>query len=681
MLLTEIHESPLTLKGVGPSFIEALKKIGIQTIGDLLQLYPKDWEDRSIFNYLGDYNKTKKIRVKAIVLSHSWIGLGAKRTLKITIADDLSNKATLVCFNRNFLQNTYPIKSKVIVTGVFYKYRNNITSSSFELEKEGSEYKGILPIYPIIEGISNKKLFSVIKQALNEYIEKIDSDLPKTVISSYNLIEKSNVLLSMHSPKNMDDVEKARYTLIFEELFFFQYTAIIRYVKRRNTLPKEMDFLTFSYLQNNIKLSTLQKHLIKRLAFALTDDQIKATLEINRDLESNIPCSRLIQGDVGSGKTLVSFLAATYAIEKKWQVAFLAPTELLGMQHAEKAAFLLQPLGINIAFLSGNVKTKERNILLKQLENGNINLIIGTHAIFSENVKYKNLKLVIIDEQQKFGVLQREALLKKGIQNENILPHLIMMSATPIPRSLALSIFGDTDISTIKTMPNGRLPIKTYIAKSEKAQSVYDFVKNELKKGRQAYFIYPLIEESDTLKFKAVEKMKQELSIYFKDFKVSSITSNTEEENQKHIMQAFIEGKINILVATSIIEVGVDVPNASCIVIEDAQNFPLTTLHQMRGRVGRGNIQSYCILIYENHLTKNAYKRLKIMKETTDGFKIAEEDLKIRGPGDIIGTEQSGYLGFKFANPQKDYYILLKAREAAINYISTEMKQTHNSNI
>ena len=620
MLLANLTKSPSSLKGVGPSFVESLKKLKVETIGDLLQLFPRNWQDKTEFNYLSEYKEKDVLHIKATILAHSWFGFGKKKTLKILIEDDLSNKAHLVCFNRGFLQNGFPPLSQVVITGSFSRKYGELSSSSFEIEKEAEAFLGILPIYPLVEGLTQKRLSKVIKEALDEYISLIESDLPKSVISSYNIIEKKDVLKFMHSPKTIEEIEKARYSLVFEELFFFQYAQIMRYFKRKKRLPNIK-------APQNVKngFSPLQEALTKRLKFSLTDDQKHTVFEINQDLDENIPSSRLIQGDVGSGKTLTSFLAILYAIEKNWQVAFLAPTELLALQHAENASKLLSPLGVQVAFLSGNVKTKGRTLLLKELEKGNVDVIIGTHAIFSNDVKYNNLRLVIIDEQHKFGVLQREALLKKGIKDDGSLPHLIMMSATPIPRSLALSIFGDVDVSTIKTMPYGRKPIKTYLAESSKAIRVYNFVKTELKKGHQAYFIYPLIEENETSSFKAVKTMEEELKSVFSDFTIASITSKTLEDDQKLIMKDFIEGKTNILIATSIVEVGVDVPNATCMVIEEAQNFPLTTLHQMRGRVGRGCEQSYCILLYKNKLTENAYLRLKIMKETNDGFKLQKK--------------------------------------------------------
>lgn len=661
----------MELKGVGHSFLEALQKLGVNTIGDLLQLYPRAWEDRTSFNSLEEYSAKEKLRIKAMVISHSWFGMGAKRTLKITVEDNLSNKAQLICFNRPFLQNLFPINSQVVITGIFYKYRNEISSSSFDLEKERDAISGIIPIYPLVEGLSQKKLSSIIKQAMDKYIDDIESDVPKNILDKKGLPEKKEVLRCMHAPSSMKELSLSRHALVFEELFLLQLANIRRYIERRKTLPHTQ------YIQKkNASLayfSPLQRSLIKRLKFNLTKDQITAVLEINTDLQSNIPSVRLLQGDVGSGKTLVAFLTAIYAVEQKWQVAFLAPTELLAIQHANKAATLMAPLGINIAFLSGNVKTRGRARLLKELKEGNIDIIIGTHAIFSKDVEYKNLKLAIIDEQHKFGVMQREALLKKGSDEEGrILPHLIMMSATPIPRSLALSVFGDIDVSLIKTMPSSRKKIKTYLAQSEKYERVYTFVKEELKKSHQAYFIYPLIESNPELSFKAVEEMKKTLSVYFNGYNVRAITSKTDDGEQKEIMSEFINGNIHILVATSIVEVGVDVPNATCIVIEEAQNFPLVTLHQMRGRVGRGKEQSYCILLYKKKLTKNAYKRLKIIRDSSDGFVIAEEDLKIRGPGNVMGVEQSGYLGFRFADPIKDYDVMLEAREEAILYMKEQ---------
>jgi len=416
----------------------------------------------------------------------------------------------------------------------------------------------------------------------------------------------------------------------------------------------------------NENISQLQQNLIERLSFSLTAGQKNAVMEINRDMSSNIPMARLLQGDVGCGKTLVSFLAALRAVEDKGQAAIMAPTELLARQHAENAARLLEPLGISIAFLTGNVKSKGRKELLKNLAIGNIDIIAGTHALFSKDVEYKNLKLVVIDEQHRFGVTQRALIMEKGQQ-----PDLLMMSATPIPRTLALTVFGDMDVTVIKDMPVGRKPVITHLAKESNEKKVYDFVRNELEKGRQAYFVYPLIEGGEEIK-DAVSMAQRLGKEVFPKYKTALIHSKLPEEEKKHIMDDFRKGEIKILAATSVVEVGVDVPNAVCMVIEHAERFGLSALHQLRGRVGRGEEQSYCFLVFSNDLTEEGKTRLKVMLENNDGFVIAEEDLKLRGPGQIAGTEQSGYLVLGIANPIRDMEILERARNEVFSILEND---------
>jgi ATP-dependent DNA helicase RecG len=381
--------------------------------------------------------------------------------------------------------------------------------------------------------------------------------------------------------------------------------------------------------------------------------------------------ARLLQGDVGSGKTLVSFLAALRAVDNGGQAALLAPTELLARQHAENAARFLEPLGLRIAFLTGNIKAAGRKDLLQHLAAGEIDIAVGTHALFSKDVSYKNLQLVIIDEQHRFGVTQRALIMAKGANGRN--PHLLMMSATPIPRTLAMTVFGDMDVSVITDMPPGRKPVITHLARESSEDRVYDFVRGKLEAGSQAYFVYPLIEiddetnQKDTLFKDAVLKdavsMAQRLANkVFPGFAVALIHSKLDEEEKRQTMERFRKGEIKVLVATSVVEVGVDVPNANCMVIEHAERFGLSALHQLRGRVGRGKDQAYCFLVYSDELTEDGKARLKVMLENTDGFVIAEEDLKLRGPGQIAGTEQSGYLNLGIANPIRDIDALTKAR-------------------
>lgn len=689
MLIGEIHSPVTDISGVGSAAAAQLKKLGVQTVGDLLKLFPRNWEDRSVFHSFAERKKFQKINVLAKVAAHEWFGFGKMKTLKILAKDESGFIASLLCFNRNFLQNVYPVGSRISVYGSFYDKYNEIQSSSFEIEKAENAQSKILPVYPLTSGLGQGKLRKFIQTALKQYGTRIDNDLPAEVLLEYNLPSKSEVLFYMHEPKTMRETEIGSYALIFEELFLFQYAALSRALERRGKLPsqsiEEAEHTLISGDENILQdkkktpqFSPLQKELCARLPFELTDDQLTTIAEINADLCGKNSMARLVQGDVGSGKTLTAFFACLRIIEDGAQTAFLAPTELLARQHAENAAKLLEPAGVRLAFLTGNIKAKGRSALLRELAEGNIDLVIGTHALFSSNVKYKNLKLAVIDEQHRFGVLQRAAIIQKGIESskDGKPPHLLMMSATPIPRTLALSIFGDLDISTIKTKPLGRKPIITYVAGSGSSGRVYHFVGTEILKGRQAYFVYPIIDETETFSLKSAEQMFSELKEGFPNHRVELIHSKTPEDGQKRIMEEFKCGNVNILVATSIVEVGVDVPNASCMVIEHAERFGLSALHQLRGRVGRGGEQSYCILIYGKNLTENGRRRLEIMKETDDGFIIAEEDLKLRGPGDIGGLEQSGYLGFKMADPIRDKEILLKARAAAFKLLE---KSTANS--
>jgi ATP-dependent DNA helicase RecG len=419
--------------------------------------------------------------------------------------------------------------------------------------------------------------------------------------------------------------------------------------------------------------------LLERLPFSLTAGQIEAIGEINRDMDSPWPMARLLQGDVGSGKTLVSFLAALKAVESGGQAAIMAPTELLARQHAENAARLLEPIGIRLSFLTGNIKSAGRKELLKRLAAGEIDMAVGTHALFSQDVIYRDLQLVVVDEQHRFGVTQRSLIMAKGDQ-----PGLLMMSATPIPRTLALTVFGDLDVSVIRDMPPGRKPVKTHLAKESNEGKVYDFVRKELDAGRQAYFVYPLIGAGDgggrTADLKDAESMAERLAKeVFPKHTVALIHSKVDEEEKQRIMENFRKGNIQVLAATSVVEVGVDVPNASCMVIEHAERFGLSALHQLRGRVGRGQEQSYCFLVYsdpkeagDTSLTEDGKTRLKVMLEHNDGFIIAEEDLKLRGPGQIAGIEQSGYLSLGIADPIRDAAALERARADAFAILEAD---------
>ena len=662
MFLRSLSLPVRSIPGVGNETVPRLARLGIHSIRDLLLHYPRDWEDRTRTVPISGYRDSKVCTV-VTVLSRSWIGYGKTRTLKVYIEDE-SARAALVCFKRPRLEKMLIPGNMFKIWGSFsYKY-GEIQSTSFNLEKESinKSFGRILPVYPLSSGIKQDMLRNFIKYALDKYANDIDNELPSEIIERDNLLSKSEAVRAIHFPPSLPEIEKAKKTLIFEELFYLEVIVGRRALERR----RQKGNAPVENSQKDVGNSSLQKRLIERLPFQLTAGQKEAVAEINQDMSANIPMARLLQGDVGSGKTLVSFLAALRAVEEGAQAAIMAPTELLARQHAENAARLLEPLGVSIAFLTGNIKAAGRKELLKNLAMGNIDIVVGTHALFSKDVEYKKLKLVVIDEQHRFGVTQRSLIMTKGENTD-----LLMMSATPIPRTLALTVFGDMDASTIKDMPPGRKPVETHLTKESNEMRVYEFIRRELEQGRQAYFVYPLIDGGENIK-DAVSMADRLAKEIFPKYRVEIIHSKLNEEVKRQTMDDFRKGEVKILAATSVVEVGVDVPNATCMVIEHAERFGLSALHQLRGRVGRGQDQSYCFLIYSENLTEDGKIRLKVMLQNNDGFVIAEEDLKLRGPGQIVGTEQSGYLVLGIANPIRDTEELIRARADAFSILESD---------
>ncbi len=659
-----------------------MARLGVTTVGELLTFWPRDWDDRTVTLPLSAFHTVPKFTVRATVIAHDWFGFGRMKTLKIVIQDAEGTLAELACFNRPFLERQFPVGTPVAVHGSFQWKYGGIQSSAFEIEEEDRAEAKVLPVYSLTAGLSQATVRKLIGRALAEYGKGLDSELPEAVRTGKGLPSKAEILALMHAPASLQDADRARSALIFEEFWIFELAIGRRSIERRGRLPGLQPGGSGTEADSDaaglpaFRPTPLQKALIDRLPFDLTADQKTSLAEMNADIASPLPMARLLQGDVGSGKTLVSFLAALAVVEQKGQVALLAPTELLARQHAENASKMLEPLGVRLAFLTGNLKAAGRSRLLAELESGGIDIVIGTHALFSRGVAYKNLRFAMIDEQHRFGVLQRSAIIEKGMESNpgKTPPHLLMMSATPIPRTLALSVFGDLDVSVIRTMPAGRKPVITHLTRHGNEQNLYGFVGRELAAGHQAYFVYPLIEESEVLSLKSATTMYEHLrDRVFPGINCALIHSKVDEEEQRSIMGRFRSGEVGILVATSVVEVGVDVANATCMVIEHAERFGLSALHQLRGRVGRGNLQSYCFLVYAQNLTEDGKARLKAMHETTDGFAIAEEDLKIRGPGDIAGIRQSGYLAFNLADPVRDRDILEEARDSAFSYLLEEM--------
>ena len=666
MYLRELNQSVTVLRGAGPQVESRLARLGIYSVADLLLHYPRDYDDRSVFVSLADSVTAGRAHTVVEVLSHEWFGYGRMRTLKILVRDEGQGSAiaALLCFNRPFLEQVLPVGARAVVTGKFQFRRGELQSSSFEAEVlagGAASPQGLIPLYAATEGLQQGSLRKLMRQALRDFGSHVEDEVPAAIISRRGMAHKRGALAELHEPTSAAALAQARESLIYEELFYFQVAVARRaFSRKRDTITRHPS------------KGLLRGRLLERLPFSLTPDQEKAAAEIVADMARPHPMGRLLQGDVGSGKTLVAFLACLEAIESGGQAAMMAPTELLARQHAQTAARLLEPLGVRLAFLSGNVEDAARPPLLAALKAGEVDLVLGTHALFSDEVEYRDLRLAVVDEQHRFGVLQRLALGRKGH-----LPDLLMMTATPIPRTLALTVFGDLSVSTIRTMPPGRKPIETHLARAGNEAKVYDYVRRLLEAGRQAYFVYPLISggtaASARAELKNAEEMYERLAReVYPGHKVGLIHSRLKEDEKRETMEAFSEGRIGILVATSVVEVGVDVPNAAAMVVEHAERFGLAALHQLRGRVGRGQEQSYCFLVYAEPLTEDGKSRLKAMLGTTDGFELAEEDLRIRGPGELAGTAQSGALRLAIADPARDVAILEEARRDAFAIVEAD---------
>lgn len=736
MKLSNLNTSVSSVSGVGPALSKQLARLNIFTVGDLISYYPKKYEDRTKIIPIKDF-ASGKVHTIVQITGHDWFGYGNMKTLKLSVTDGTA-KAQLVCFNRSFMENAYPAGAIASVTGRFEVKYGTLQCTAFDITKlseNGSldQFQGqlppdsrVIPVYPMTEGLTQKKISSAICNALTQYAKGIEDEIPESLIEKRNLLHKTEAIWKIHIPENLSDSEMARKTLAYEELFFFQKKILERSKRRNNNLQSQMkqndshngesaskeDNFPLSIV--NSQFSPTQSKLLKVLPFSLTEDQLKVIAEMNEEIDrgfkerneilisENPVCSkppftmaRLLQGDVGSGKTLVALFLALRIKDYKGQTALMAPTEILAKQHAETAAKLLSPFGVRVAFLSGHIKSKGRTQVLKALKNGDIDLLVGTHALFSADVAYHDLQLSIIDEQHRFGVMQREAIISKGRKTEKSAvdgvqekftfePHLLMMSATPIPQTLAMTIYGDLDVSVIRTKPAGRKDITTYLVKEGNEKNAYDFVRKELASGRQAYFVYPAIGEAEdpddyiltgdgkenAKGLKSASQAFENLSKHiFPDYSCALLHSKISEEDQERILKDFHDGKIRILAATTVIEVGVDVPNATCIVIEGADHFGLSQLHQLRGRVGRNDLQSYCFLVYSEKISETGIERMKALRSSTDGFFLAEQDLKIRGPGEINGTLQAGALEFSVADVVRDKEMLMTAREDAMQFI------------
>lgn len=637
------------VKGIGPKTVSLLHKLGIETVDDLVTHYPFRYDilKRSDLKNVTEQDKVViDGKVESVPLILRFKGGLNKLNFRLVTSQGIVGVSI---FNRAFLKPNLGIGTSVIVLGKYDSAKNIITASDIKFGTLTNQEK-IEPVYHCTNGLTNKNLASYINSAIMTYGKEITDYIPDKYIEKYKFSNKKTALNIVHNPPSPEKLKEASIRLKYEELFAFMFK--INYLKEQN--HKENKGISRSVDE------TKMNDLIAKLTFHLTKDQEKALHEIIEDLTSSKRMNRLLQGDVGSGKTIVAMLAMYANYLSGYQSALMAPTEILATQHYHNLQNLLKDQNINMALLIGSMTKKEKQEIQDGLKDGSIDMVVGTHALIQEEVIYQNLGFVVTDEQHRFGVNQRANLKNKGLK-----PDVLYMSATPIPRTYALTIYGDMDVSIIKEMPKGRIPIKTYVKSDQEMKEVLSMMYEELQQGHQIYVIAPLIEESENSDLTNVNQLKDKMILAFgKKYKIDLIHGKMATPAKDLIMAEFKAGKVDILISTTVIEVGVDVPNASMMVIFDANRFGLSTLHQLRGRVGRGAIESKCILI-----SNTDTKRLEIMEETTDGFKISEEDFKLRGHGDLFGTKQSGDMAFKIANVRQDYKILVQARDDSKEYL------------
>ncbi|GHC62739.1 ATP-dependent DNA helicase RecG [Ulvibacter litoralis] len=673
------------LKGVGPNRATLLKKeLGIHTYQDLLNLFPNRYLDRTQYYKIGRLQRTSsEVQIVGKIINIKTVEQKRGKRLVATFIDE-TGKMELVWFRgHKWIRENLKLNTPYVIFGKTNWFNGTFSMPHPEMElletHEKSIRSAMQPVYPSTEkltnsGITNRVVNGLMQQLFSETKNGFTESLSKPLLEQLKLLSKSEALFNVHFPKNQELLARAQYRLKFEELFYIQLQLI------RKNLVHKSKIKGYPFTQIGDNFSTFYK---EHLPFELTNAQKRVVKEIRNDLGSNAQMNRLLQGDVGSGKTIVALLAMLIALDNGFQACLMAPTEILSVQHYNGLLELCKELNTSISLLTGSTKASKRREIHKNLENGSLNILIGTHALLEDKVKFSNLGLAIIDEQHRFGVAQRSKLWHKN----EYPPHVLVMTATPIPRTLAMSVYGDLDISVIDELPPGRKDIKTVHRFDSNRLKVFRFIRDEIAKGRQIYIVYPLIQESEALDYKDLMDGYESIVREFPphgpgpNYQISIVHGQMKPADKEYEMNRFIKGETQIMVATTVIEVGVNVPNASVMIIESAERFGLSQLHQLRGRVGRGAEQSYCILMTSHKLSQDAKTRLETMVRTSDGFEIAEVDLKLRGPGDLMGTQQSGVLNLRIADIIKDSEILKIARSYAMQTLKADPNLASEENI
>lgn len=643
------------LKGVGPKRAKLLARLGIGTAEDLLYYFPRDYQDRRLISSIRSLREDQFVTIRGEVLAKSLSRTRSGKKIFSLVVDDGSGRIPCVWFNQPYLDNLFQPGEEAVFTGRVQRYRmlqlsnpeyEKVSQSETRLNQAGR----IIPVYPLTEGLNQKTLRSLIERTLEEFLPALPELLPESLRERWEVIPLREAIREIHYPTGKIGLEAARKRLILDEFFTLQLALGIKREKRNRQavgLPHHHD-------------TPLRDRYLSQLPFQLTTAQTRAIKEIKDDMTGSGVMNRLLQGDVGSGKTVVAVSALLITVDNGYQGAIMAPTEILAIQHYENISRELAPLGIEVVFLTGGIKGGERKRILKEIESGKIQIVVGTQALIQKTVAFNQLGMVVIDEQHKFGVRQRSDLRNKGVE-----PHVLVMTATPIPRTLTMTAYGDLDLSIIDEMPPGRKRIKTFWIGAKQLGQAYDYIRERTGKGEQAFIIYPLVEESDVLDIRAAIEMFNRLKNHmFPELELGLIHGRMKADEKKRVMDDFRLKKIMVLVSTMVVEIGIDIPDATIMLVENAERFGLAQLHQLRGRVGRSHKQSYCIL-QGNPRTEDAYRRLKAINDIDDGFLIAREDLEIRGPGEFFGTQQTGLPELRIGNIVADIRLMEFARRQA----------------